>query len=140
VNQPLYLSGVLEVKSYRIVQTLVSKTVKLHGISTATEWFILSHLYHHNSTRAADLAELLSVDPPHITTLAANLEAAGLLQRKAHRTDKRVKIIRLTRRGRDLVPRIEKALETVLDKLLEGVTDKDMNSYRKVLEIIVKNS
>src|ERR1700677_4452069 len=41
----------------------------------------------------SELASLLSVDPPNLTALVDDLEAAGLVERQAHATDRRGKLV-----------------------------------------------
>src|ERR1700684_3106371 len=41
----------------------------------------------------SELASMLSVDPPNLTAVVDDLEAAGLVERQAHPTDRRVKLV-----------------------------------------------
>ncbi len=65
----LYSVGLLEIRSYRAIQSIVADIVKSHGLGSVSEWFVLSHVFHSKQTRATDLASLLSIDPPLVTTL-----------------------------------------------------------------------
>jgi DNA-binding MarR family transcriptional regulator len=47
----------------------------------------------------SELASLLSVDPPNLTALVDDLEGAGLVERQAHPTDRRVKLVVATAGG-----------------------------------------
>jgi DNA-binding MarR family transcriptional regulator len=47
----------------------------------------------------SELASLLSVDPPNLTALVDDLEGAGLVERQAHPTDRRVKLVVATADG-----------------------------------------
>ncbi len=50
--EPLYLSGILEVKSYRAVQAKVAEVVKSCGLNTVADWFVLSHIYYSGRSSA----------------------------------------------------------------------------------------
>jgi DNA-binding MarR family transcriptional regulator len=50
----------------------------------------------------SELASLLSVDPPNLTSLVDDLEDAGLVERQAHPTDRRVKLVVATPEGAGL--------------------------------------
>jgi len=54
-----------------------------------------------------ELAELLVVDPPNLTTLVDDLERAGLVERRAHPTDRRVKVVVATPEGAALAERAD---------------------------------
>src|SRR5271156_247542 len=41
----------------------------------------------------SELASVLSVDPPNLTAVVDDLEGAGLVERRAHPTDRRVKLV-----------------------------------------------
>src|SRR5271170_2863003 len=46
-----------------------------------------------------ELAALLGVDPPNLTTVVDDLQRAGLVERHAHPTDRRVKLVAATAAG-----------------------------------------
>ena len=58
-----------------------------------------------------ELAELLGMDPPNLTTVVDDLERAGLVERQAHPTDRRVKLVVATPEGAALARRAEEILE-----------------------------
>ena len=58
-----------------------------------------------------ELAALLGMDPPNLTTLVDDLEGAGLVERRAHPTDRRAKIVVATAAGAALARRAEQILE-----------------------------
>ena len=58
-----------------------------------------------------ELAALLGVDPPNLTTVVDDLEGAGLVERRAHPTDRRAKIVVATAAGAALARRAEQILE-----------------------------
>ena len=43
-----------------------------------------------------ELAALLGMDPPNLTTVIDDLERSGLVERQAHPTDRRVKLVAAT--------------------------------------------
>jgi DNA-binding MarR family transcriptional regulator len=50
----------------------------------------------------------LLLDATGVTRLVDRLEAKGLVQRKAHKTDRRVNVVRLTPAGQELMLKLEK--------------------------------
>jgi DNA-binding MarR family transcriptional regulator len=58
-----------------------------------------------------ELAGLLGMDPPNLTTLVDDLESSGLVERQPHPTDRRVKLVVATPEGAALARRANKVLE-----------------------------
>jgi DNA-binding MarR family transcriptional regulator len=57
-----------------------------------------------------ELASLLGVDPPNLTTVVDDLERAGLVERQAHPSDRRVKLVVVTTAGAALAHRADEIL------------------------------
>ena len=57
-----------------------------------------------------ELAALLGVDPPNLTPLVDDLERSGLVERQAHPTDRRVKLVVATPEGKALARQAEEIL------------------------------
>ncbi|MFF5234983.1 MarR family winged helix-turn-helix transcriptional regulator [Dactylosporangium sp. NPDC000521] len=68
-----------------------------------------------------ELAEARGVTPRNITGLVDGLEQAGLVQRTAHPSDRRATLVRLTRRGTELVERLEAEQVEFTELLFEGM-------------------
>jgi DNA-binding MarR family transcriptional regulator len=58
----------------------------------------------------SELASLLSVDPPNLTAVVDDLEGAGLVERQAHPTDRRVKLVVTTADGAALAQKADEIL------------------------------
>ena len=57
-----------------------------------------------------ELAALLGVDPPNLTTVVDDLERGGLVERQAHPGDRRVKLVVATAAGTALAEQAEEIL------------------------------
>lgn len=60
----------------------------------------------------SELASTLGIDKPYATVVVDDLEAQGLVRRRPHPTDRRAKIVEVTRKGRELARRADKILGT----------------------------
>jgi DNA-binding MarR family transcriptional regulator len=58
----------------------------------------------------SELASLLTVDPPNLTAVVDDLEGAGLVERQAHLTDRRVKLVVATPEGTALAQKADEIL------------------------------
>jgi DNA-binding MarR family transcriptional regulator len=57
-----------------------------------------------------ELAAILGVDPPNLTPVVDDLEQAGLVERQAHPTDRRVKLVVATPAGAALAQKADEVL------------------------------
>lgn len=138
MTEATYFSGVQQVKAYRVLQSNVSREVKKFGLNP-TQWFILGQISEEAKVRASDIASLLRVEAPLITSLTDDLVDKGLIDKVPDLIDKRVKNLQLTASGAKLVPQIESKLRESLTILLDGLSDQELKTYDKVLKTIVKN-
>lgn len=60
----------------------------------------------------SELADALDIEKPNASTVVAELEAAGLVQRSPHPSDGRAKLVDVTAQGRKLARRADKILAT----------------------------
>jgi len=79
-----------------------------------------------------ELAALLIMDPPNLTTLIDDLERSGLVKRQPHPTDRRVKIVVATAEGAALAQRADAILGRPPEGLLE-LPDDELETLRKIL-------
>jgi DNA-binding MarR family transcriptional regulator len=59
-----------------------------------------------------ELATALGIDRPNATVLVDDLEAQGIVRRRAHPTDRRARLVEATRRGKALARRANGILAT----------------------------
>jgi DNA-binding MarR family transcriptional regulator len=85
-----------------------------------------------------ELAALLNVDPPNLTTLIDDLQRAGLVERRAHPTDRRVMLVVDTAAGAELARRADE----ILDRPPVGLCDlsvAELESLSRILSKIRRN-
>src|SRR5277367_5676809 len=87
------------------------------------------HLGGDTALRVTTLAERLGVDTPTVTRKVQQLERLGLVAREDDPDDRRAIRIRLTDDGRDLLQRLLVARRQWLDRMLEGWSQDDLESF-----------
>ncbi|BAI74594.1 transcriptional regulator (plasmid) [Azospirillum sp. B510] len=90
--------------------------------------------------RQRELAEEMGVEGPSLVRLLDGLEAAGLLKRREDPCDRRAKTLHMTDAGRELLLRMNEALNDVRQRLMAGVTEADLAACFRVLSIIEANA
>jgi DNA-binding MarR family transcriptional regulator len=81
-----------------------------------------------------ELAEQLAVDPPNLTPTVDELERLGLVERRAHPTDRRVKLVAATPKGAELAHRADE----ILDRPPAGLVDLSPEDLEVLLRILAR--
>ena len=86
-----------------------------------------------------ELAERLKADPSNVTGLIDRLEARGLVERRPHPSDRRIKALALTASGAKLRARLFGLLYTA-PPAVAALAGRDQRALRDVLQRVVANS
>ena len=86
-----------------------------------------------------DLGRRLVVNKADMTGIIDRLEKAGLVRREDHPKDRRINIIKITRKGRDIVNKLEPGYFTGVKKAMSGMSKNDMKTIIKGMEKIREN-
>jgi DNA-binding MarR family transcriptional regulator len=90
-----------------------------HGVH-AGQQFILRELWREDGMTPGQIARRLGLATPTVTKMTSRMEAAGLVMRQPHPTDRRLVRIALTERGR--------ALEGVVGEEMRAVTESALQT------------
>lgn len=94
---------------------------------------LLLELEAAGSCTQAQLATASGYEPPTITLSVRQLEAAGLVARRASPTDGRATIVELTDAGRALLPKLKEAWRHVAEQTVAGLTTVSVEQLTAVL-------
>lgn len=83
-----------------------------------------------------EISRRMMVSNGNVTALAASLVADGLVERRAHATDRRAQFLCLTPHGRFIFGRQSAAHERWIAELLGGVSRGDRASLHRLLGIV----
>ena len=82
-----------------------------------------------------ELAAALGIDPPNATVVVDDLEAQGLVRRRPHPTDRRAKLVEVTRKGKALARRADAILATP-PPALGALGPEDLETLRRIMETV----
>jgi MarR family transcriptional regulator, lower aerobic nicotinate degradation pathway regulator len=112
------------------------RRVEAHG-ATVAEWVVLRKLLDLGASAPSQIAEALGMTRGAISKLDDRLAAKGLIEIGASELDGRQQVVALTRRGRDLVPRLA-ALADENDAAFFGVLDDgEQATLRRLLAKLI---
>jgi DNA-binding MarR family transcriptional regulator len=85
------------------------------------------------SMSMSEFADAMDIDRPNATVIVDDLEAQGLVRRRPHPTDRRAKLVEVTRSGKDIARRADALLATPPPGFTK-LSDEDLATLRAILE------
>lgn len=141
-----YNVGLIQTRAYRNLKRLTNEALKPYDLSV-TEWGMLGILYEKykidekkeldgigGGISSTDLSKLLGVEGPFITELALELKNKKIIEINSNETDKRTRLISLTKEGKKLIPIIEKVVREKSYKWKAGLSPREVLAYYKVIK------
>lgn len=137
-----YRSGVLQAKAHRLLNRKMAEFLRPYDI-TCMQWFIIGLVHDAGPAgiRLTDLMQQLDTTLPFITTNVNMLEAKGAVEKHAHATDNRTKMVSIRPLYRPTVKSIEEKLRQHLRQLLyanDAISREELQVYMRVLSKIVR--
>jgi DNA-binding MarR family transcriptional regulator len=111
--------------SRALVAVAARSLVNVADDVTLVQYRVLVELAARGPQRAADLADVLGVDPSTVTRMCDRLVRKGLAYRRRVNSDRRAVKISLAPAGRELVQDVTRQRRAELKKILARLPDED---------------
>lgn len=127
-----------------ITMTQVSRSYKAacdkiaaqYGLTQAVAWPIVAISRMGEGVRPGVIADAVGIEPSSVVRLIDLLDGSGLIERREDANDRRAKLIFLTPEGRKKVKEIETALIPLRRQLLQGLTEKELDTCMRVFKTL----
>ena len=124
-------------RAYGLIKRIQEPFFARFGI-TGSQWGVLRALHRAcgeglDGLRLTDLGARLIIRPPSVTGVVDRLLRLGLVARTASDSDLRVKYVRLTPEGLDLVERVLAGHQARVGNLLGGLTSREQGQLHRLL-------
>jgi DNA-binding MarR family transcriptional regulator len=141
MNEDLYnsYSFLLDRTAKRVKQYAQQRFKELGFNVTVDQWIVLKHLHEHEEMKQNELADLLCKDNPTLTRIIDLLCDKGLTIRTIHPQDRRSFVVSLTKEGVKKVQQLSPKVKDIRLKAWEGLTERDFNQFKKILNSIYEN-
>jgi DNA-binding MarR family transcriptional regulator len=106
---------------------------------TRVQWMILRHIRKHSDCTIGELAERLDVRPSTMSQMLDRLEKVDLVMRVPSPTDARVKQIRLTEKGHQVIRQVESVWLSRLRAPFAELTDEEQGMLVELLGKLAAN-
>jgi DNA-binding MarR family transcriptional regulator len=107
---------------------------------TAAQWAVVVYLAEGIASTPAELASLLDSDRGAMTRLLDRLEDKKMIERKPHASDRRSVTLSLTEIGRAAYPAIRPQVVEVLNTLLRGFKQEEVDQLEHLLLRMLENA
>jgi MarR family transcriptional regulator for hemolysin len=123
----------------RSARQIINENLRPLNLSSA-EGNILLHLLTQGQEMGQEqLVEQLDISKPAVSRALDSLEAKGYVVRKQDPSDKRAHKIKLTRKAREIGPVVEQAYNQVYALAVQGITQKEFDSFVKLFRRMAEN-
>ena len=123
------------------VKSRINKIIDPNKFVNFTQYQIIRYLMININKEVCqkDLEIETKLNKASITGALDNLEEKGLVLRKQSLEDKRKNIIAVTDKSKELIGIYETAVEEVDNKMIEGISEEELNTFLNVINKMNKN-
>lgn len=100
---------------------------------------IMKPIMEQDGMTQLELVNLTHLKAPTISITLRNMEREGIVRREKNDIDRRETHVYITDKGREMHKKILEAFDRAEELMLEGVTDREMSSVRKILTKMTEN-
>jgi DNA-binding MarR family transcriptional regulator len=136
-----YQMGFLLSRGAWAMNNYVNRMLKERGLPeiSVAYFAVLLALWEDDGLSISDLGEKVQLEKSTMTSLIDRMEAAGLLRRDDHPTDRRAYKICLTPRGRELEQNLDQVVTEAYERLTRGIASKDLQVAIEVCRRLMEN-
>ena len=129
-----------EHRVYQAERNEMYRAFREHGEDiTPEQWAVLIRLWEQDGRAQSELSEATFRDAPTMSRIIDSMETRGLLQRRPHPEDGRVRVVHLTRHGKSLEKKLVPVVEKIVARMVEGIDDKALVATRSALRQMYAN-
>ena len=114
--------------------------LRKHGVPLTPEQFMLIDLlWNLGEMTQQELADLMQKDKNSVTSLVDAIERKGFVVRRQSKTDRRSNTLVLTEKAELLKPGAKEKGISILDKILEGISEEELRAFLVTLRKLSLN-
>lgn len=107
---------------------------------TRVQWLAMYFIGRTPEITQKNLAECLGTTEPTVVSLLDRLERDGMIVREASPKDRRIRLLRLTPKGRQLSRKLTAVAEKFKNDAIAGISDEALEQYKSVIGRMLSNT
>ena len=137
IQYPMLLSKEIAVEinltGCKLKQFIASKLKQMGVPLTPEQFMLIDLLWNHGEMSQQQLADLMQKDKNSVTKLVDAIEKKGFVVRRQNRTDRRSNTLVLTENANQLKPGAKQKGISILDQMLEGISEDELRAFLATL-------
>jgi MarR family 2-MHQ and catechol resistance regulon transcriptional repressor len=122
-------------KAHRALERVAIQSIESFEVGLS-DFGVLELLLHKGPQPVNEIGRRIALTSGAITTAVDRLEARGLVTREAHQSDRRARIVRLTRRGEEQATNVFAGHKTAMDLAASGLSKSERAMLIQLLKKI----
>jgi len=106
---------------------------------TRSQWQVLAYLERNEGIHQSGLAELLDIEPITLGRIIDKLQDVGLVERRAHPSDRRIWLLRLTAQAKPKLVELRRLGDETRSEALFGIPDAEREQLLEALTAVKAN-
>ncbi|MDQ7097121.1 MarR family transcriptional regulator [Desulfosporosinus sp. PR] len=131
-------TGFIINRTHQKLSNYLTRKFKPYDI-TPEQWEILNRLWQNDGISQKEISEITLKDQTTLTRILDKLEHKGLIKRQVSPSDRRVFLIFLTDKGRDLEDILVSIAYEVSGEVLQGLSQEEIKQLKALLNRIFAN-
>lgn len=119
------------------MMTFHSKSLKAGGLKFPS-FIIIRYLYFKGPQNLTNLAEMMEVSKPTVTSMVDNLEKHGLVSRFSDKKDRRKFVITLSTLGYERINKINITKDEIKHEMAKVLNDEQLQFFRDFMLMLKK--
>lgn len=129
----------LNLTGCKLKQYLAAKLRKNDVPLTPEQFMLIDLLWNQGEMTQQQLADQLQKDKNSVTKLVDAIEKKGFVVRKQNPHDRRANTLVLTEKANELKPGAKQKGISILDRILEGISEDELRSFLSTLRKLNAN-
>jgi MarR family 2-MHQ and catechol resistance regulon transcriptional repressor len=120
-------------KAHRTLQRAATQSIEASEMGLS-DFAVLEMLLHKGPQAVNEIGRRIELTSGAITTAVDRLESRDLVTREAHESDRRARIVRLTRRGKEQAAKVFGRHKTAMDSAANGLSKRERAMLIRLLK------
>ena len=133
------IAVVLNLTGCKLKQFIAAKLRQEEVPLTPEQFLLIDLLWNHGSMSQQQLADMMQKDKNSVTSLVDAIERKGFVVRRQSKTDRRSNTLVLTEKAELLKPGAKEKGISILDKILEGISEEELRAFLVTLRKLSLN-
>ena len=129
----------LNLTGCKLKQFLAAKLRQMDVPLTPEQFMLIDLLWNEGEMTQQQLADQMQKDKNSVTKLVDAIERKGFVIRKQNEHDRRANTLVLTEKANQLKPGAKQKGISILDQMLEGISEEELHSFLSTLQKLNDN-